>query len=85
MGDVFNQGIHQMLSPGVCIMTLNILLRPLTWVSLSPAGVVVHSTEIIVNPSITTTYLGEFVSCWCCRTTEQRYNCKPFYYNHLPG
>ena len=22
MGDVFNQGIHQMLSPGVCIMTL---------------------------------------------------------------
>ena len=24
MGDVFNQGIHQMLSPGVCIMTLNV-------------------------------------------------------------
>ena len=24
MGDVFNQGIHQMLSPGVCIMTLKI-------------------------------------------------------------
>ena len=27
MGDVFNQGIHQMLSPGVCIMTLKLAIK----------------------------------------------------------